>query len=192
MSKNQLWPVEQLLDWIHRLKSPQSLNIKSTELSTIIAILKFADNSTWKSHPSIQSIANVSLKDKKSVEDTIKRLVEKNILKITIRYTKDGDRDSNEYQFIVDNLFKVGAFSPLPWGLIRPYGRGKFAPLTTKETTYKHKKKENHFLEKSQNQKPAYQDLSQYQTAPTADKAAQILQEFIRGEIKSGKKTIKT
>lgn len=152
---HSLWPVDQLLGWLDTVDSC-FFNIKSTEIMTLIALLKFADNITFSCYPSVSRLAKIMLRDKKMVEDSLKKLIQKEIISVEKRYTKEGDRDNNKYQFHVGKLFKVGAFSPLPivnkksgvgvkppprWGLNHPYGRGEFTPLTTNITTQETKKK---------------------------------------------------
>lgn len=142
MDNNKKWPVDQFLEWLN-FCDRKYVNLSSIEAITTIAILKFANNQTWVSYPSVQTIANITQRDKKDVEDTLKALIKKKIFKIKKRYTPNGDRDSNEYLFIVDNLFKVGGNCPLRWGGISPYGRGGIPPVTTKGTTKGTKKIED-------------------------------------------------
>jgi hypothetical protein len=139
MDNTKLWPVNQLLDWIDRSNS-KFLNLTSSELIVLLSLLKFCDPK-WICHPGVSRIANLCGKDKKHVEDILKRLALKKIISIKERYTKEGDRDSNQYKISVDNLWKVGANSPLRWGQIYPDGRGRSTPLTINLTNHVTKKK---------------------------------------------------
>jgi hypothetical protein len=134
----KLWPVEQLLEWVNK-SSSKFLNVTGSEFLVLIALAKHCD-SNWTCFPSISVIANLCFKERKHLEDVLDRLVKKNILLKKERYTKDGDRDTNQYTILVDNLWKVGANSPLPWGQIYPDRRGKYTPLTINLTNHVTKK----------------------------------------------------
>ena len=131
MDNNKLWPVDQLLESISRVEH-QYIKIKSNDLSVVIAILKFADNTTLKSFPSIEKIAAISLKTPRRVRDVIKRLVKNKIFTMTERHTKEGDRDSNLYEFHPNNVWGVGAKCTLPtrkgWGTNDTYRRVQMTP----------------------------------------------------------------
>jgi hypothetical protein len=144
----KLWPLNQLLEWIDKSDS-KYLNISASELIVLLALTKFC-NDKWICWPSISRISNITLKDKKHIEDVLKRLVLKNILLKKERFKNNGDRDSNEYTVLITNLWKVGANSPLPFyknitkgrgkstptvGANIPLPRGKSTPVTIESTT---------------------------------------------------------
>jgi len=54
----------------------------------------------------------------------------------------------------VDNIWKVGANSPLPWGQIYPYGRGRSTPLTINTTNHVTKNLDASHYDKSKNDQP--------------------------------------
>lgn len=146
---NNLWPVNQILEWIDKVDK-KFLTIKSNELPIILAIAKFC-NSSWYAYPSVIRISNICLKDKKSTEDVLKRLALKKIILVKERFKKNGSRDTNGYTLLVDNLWGVGANSPLPQGRIYPYPRGESAPLTIQTTNHVNKKQRSSSSVSTQN-----------------------------------------
>src|SRR5579863_9771999 len=104
MSEKKLWPLNQFLDWLEKVNS-KLINIKSNDISVIIAILKFTNKKTLECYPSIEKICRLTLKDKKSVRIVLKRLVKNEIFTIKKRFTQAGDRDSNLYKFNPEKLW---------------------------------------------------------------------------------------
>lgn len=178
MSHNiNLFPVNQLLEWFEIIDK-KFINLKGDERMIILGLAKFCDKK-WRCFPSLSKIANLVGKDKKHVEDVISRLIEKKILKKKIRFTKDGDRDSNEYTIIVDNLWRVGANSPLRWGQIYPYGRGKSTPVTIHITNQlTNKPRAMRTKESRANQKQVYADVESQSTSFKSDDTPKQVTQF--------------
>ena len=108
MDNNKLWPLEQLLLWLHKCNTKKYCAIPRKAFPTLIGLLKFADNQTWECNPSFASLENVTMQSNKTIERHTELLEKAKI--ITIAKTLHMN---NEYKIHMENLWISGAFCEL-------------------------------------------------------------------------------
>lgn len=157
MDYNKLWPVEQLLQWLHNCNTKKFCAIPNVALPTLLALAKYADNDTWKCHPSYATLANVTMKHRTKIIEHVKLLESANIIKI-----EKSNNASNKYTICTENLWKDGAICKVIHKITKKVvakryppssetlpPQSRFATRTTHLTTHLNKK--NGFVEKKMN-----------------------------------------
>lgn len=143
VNNTKLWPVNQLLQYLDSEES-HFIVLKPTQRIILIAILKFADNQMYISHPSLTRLCRITGLNRSTIKRNIRQMEKMGVIKTMPRKDKHGDPDTNSYKFFVDKIWMVGAFCAYPARTVHlPWVRS--APLTNQLTTHstKNKKKDS-------------------------------------------------
>lgn len=113
MEKNtKLWPVNQLLLWLDSMESTH-YKISPIQVLILIFLYKFRNSKTNQCNPSLSRLSKATRIHRTKLPEHLKNLEENGFIKIISKTKKNGGKDNNQYELLVDKL-TGGSSSQLP------------------------------------------------------------------------------